>query len=156
MKADEINDWLGVITNIGVIGGLVLVAYEINQTTISMDREYRSWITTVSQQNQQMWIDWAASIADTETSSIWYRGATGAQLEPHEDELFFRLSTAYFWLYFNMYGSFETIQSGTATDIPKSMSVEFQTRPGLASAFRNWCDLHQTGPFCEKVLGNLR
>lgn len=42
MKASEINDWLGVITNLGVIGGLALVAYEIHQNSIALEREARS------------------------------------------------------------------------------------------------------------------
>jgi len=42
VKASAINDWLGVITNLGVIGGLALVAYEIHQNSIALESEARS------------------------------------------------------------------------------------------------------------------
>lgn len=37
MGSDRLNHWLTLAANIGVIAGLVLVAYEINQSAITLD-----------------------------------------------------------------------------------------------------------------------
>ena len=37
MDMAKMNDWLTVITNIGVIAGLVLLAYEISQTNEAIE-----------------------------------------------------------------------------------------------------------------------
>ena len=42
MKTSELNDWLGVITNVGIIVGLALVGYEIHQNSIEIERESRT------------------------------------------------------------------------------------------------------------------
>ena len=39
MDTAKLNDWLTIVTNIGVIAGLVLLAYEISQTNESLEQD---------------------------------------------------------------------------------------------------------------------
>ena len=41
VKPGELNDWLGVITNAGVVAGLIMVAYQIHQNNIAMEHDAR-------------------------------------------------------------------------------------------------------------------
>ncbi len=36
MNSEQLNNWFGIATNIGVIAGLIFVAYEIDQNTIAL------------------------------------------------------------------------------------------------------------------------
>ncbi len=54
MNASKLNDWLGIAANIGVIVGLVFVGYELRQTDIELEREYRQYqsdVLTSSREN---------------------------------------------------------------------------------------------------------
>ena len=57
MKPRELNDWLGVVTNLGVIAGLVLVAYEIQQNNELLIQESRYNMV----QNQKDWSQFLTS-----------------------------------------------------------------------------------------------
>lgn len=41
MSFDRLNDWLTLIANLGVIGGLVFVGLEVRQNTLAMERQIR-------------------------------------------------------------------------------------------------------------------
>ncbi len=60
----KLNDWLGVVTNVGLIVGLLLVAYKVHQTNLVMERDYQAWGTSTQLDVQQMFVDWGGSIAD--------------------------------------------------------------------------------------------
>ncbi|MGS2721578.1 hypothetical protein [Paraglaciecola aestuariivivens] len=50
MNMQKLNDWLTLFTNIGVLAGIIFLAYEINQNTASMRVEsYRSQAGGLSQ-----------------------------------------------------------------------------------------------------------
>ena len=58
LKVSELNDWLGVLTNIGVIAGLILVAYEINQNNIALERDARLSQVEVLDGIRAAWQNW--------------------------------------------------------------------------------------------------
>ncbi|NKC00274.1 MAG: hypothetical protein GKR90_17560 [Pseudomonadales bacterium] len=155
MKLEELIKWLGVITNLGVIAGLTLVAYEISQTNTTMDREYRSWGTNVFQQNQQMWVDWTAIITSNENADIWFQGSIGEKLEPTEKMIFSRLTTTYFFLFYTLYQSGESREQGSAEFAPRDLAAEIRRHPGLISAFRDFCQQYKLGDFCERSFNQL-
>ena len=151
MKTNELNDWLGVITNVGIIAGLALVGYEIHQNSITIDRDYRAWRTAVFQQQQQTWVEWNSTISDSDSARVWFKGTVGDTLEPFEQEQFFRLSSGYFWVYYNMFASRETIEPGSASYAARNLAAELKDRPGLRKEFENWRSLYGERSFSALV-----
>ena len=85
MDTAKLNDWLMVVTNIGVIAGLVLLAYEVAQTNEAMEREAR---TFRAQQLTNSWAVWSAFtdpiIENEDIADIWIRGSAGESLNEIE------------------------------------------------------------------------
>ena len=107
MKTRDLNDWLGVITNIGLIAGLVLVAYQIHQNNIALEREARISEVEVSVGIRTAWQNWEyAIIENRDISDIWMRGNAGEPLDPLEEFRYelvakekFRLTGQNYWHY---------------------------------------------------------
>ena len=75
MKTNELNDWLGVITNIGIIIGLARVGYEVHQNNIELERESRASEIEVLSGIREAWQNWGMTfIENAEVADIWVRG----------------------------------------------------------------------------------
>ncbi len=70
MKASKLNDWLGVITNIGVITGLILIAYEIHQNNIALEREARISQVEVVDGMRGAWQNWEYAIIENRDVAV--------------------------------------------------------------------------------------
>ncbi len=107
MKPGELNDWLGVITNAGVVAGLIMVAYQIHQNNIALEREARISEVEVSNGIRSAWQNWEyAIIENRDISDIWMRGNAGEPLDPLEEFRYelvakekFRLTSQNYWQY---------------------------------------------------------
>ena len=116
MKKREVNEWLGVITNIGLIAGLVLVAYEIQQNNITLEREARISQIEVTDGLRDAWQNWEfAIIENRDVADIWMRGNAGDHLEPLETYRYEQMAKAMFRLYAQTYIQISTI-SGESHD----------------------------------------
>ena len=71
MGASKLNDWLGVITNVGLIIGLVLVAYEVRQTHVAMDQEYRGQIAELYATATESWQNFGTRLIDSAEVADW-------------------------------------------------------------------------------------
>jgi len=110
MKAGELNDWLGVITNVGVIAGLALVAYEIQQNSVAIDREARSAQVEVLDGVRSAWQNWEyAIIENRDVAELWMRGNAGEELEPVEQLRYERLVSENYRLIRQNYRQFSTM-----------------------------------------------
>ena len=67
MESDKLNQWLTLVANIGVIAGLILVAYEINQTRAGL--EISASADTTDNYTSSVY----ALVHDSETSALMYR-----------------------------------------------------------------------------------
>ena len=110
MKKSEVNEWLGVITNFGLIAGLVLVAYEINQNNITLEREARISQVEVTDGIRAAWQNWEYVIIENrDVADIWMRGNAGDHLEPLETFRYEQLAKAMFRLFAQTYLQYSTI-----------------------------------------------
>ncbi len=86
MKPRELIDWLGVITNAGVVAGLIMVAYQIHQNNIAMEYDARIARVEVTEGIRAAWQNWEyAIIENRDISDIWMRGNAGEPLDPLEE-----------------------------------------------------------------------
>lgn len=72
MKKFDLGQAIGILSNIGVIAGIVFLAYEINQNTQAIQSEsFQSYTDST--------IDWLSDLTnDGELAGIWYRYSAGA------------------------------------------------------------------------------
>lgn len=99
---DKLNSWLGVVTNVWVIVGLVLVAYQIAQTNDALEIERAQWATAYRWDRSEQYQDSIGRIVESpELSSIWRRGRLGEPLSVDDQYRFSLLSENYFWLQWN-------------------------------------------------------
>ncbi len=81
MKLNEINSWGMLVANIGVVAGIIFLAFEIRQNTVMMEAATRDSMT-------QQLTNWQISIAtNTESALIYQKGIRGgAELEREKGE----------------------------------------------------------------------
>jgi hypothetical protein len=76
MRTETVNNWLSIVANVGVIIGLVLVAYEINQSTRTtraqmINDHYDRWVTIdLSWQNQDFAAAWAKAMENPDDLTL--------------------------------------------------------------------------------------
>jgi hypothetical protein len=116
LKKGKLNEWLGVITNIGLIAGLLLVAYEIHQNSITLEREARISQVEVTDGIRAAWQNWEyAIIENRDVADILMRGNAGDRLEPLEAFRYEQLAKEMFRLTAQNYLQYSTI-SGESYD----------------------------------------
>lgn len=100
----KVKEWVNVATNLGVIAGLVLVAYQIQQTNSALQLETKKWNTEYRNARQTLFSDLTFEIvADEKLSSIWRRGSAGAELSEEEAFRFEMLATRHFYMMLDAY-----------------------------------------------------
>ena len=98
------------ITNIGLIAGLLLVAYEIHQNSITLEREARISQIEVTDGIRAAWQNWEyAIIENRDVADIWMRGNTGDHLEPLETFRYELVANEMFRLIAQNYRQYSTI-----------------------------------------------
>ena len=149
----KLNDWLGVVTNVGLIAGLLLVAYEVNQTNLAMERDYQAWGTSTQLDVQQMFVDWGGSIADRDTAELWWKGINDEELDAVDQERFYQISENYFWAYRSAGFAWKEIDGGGG-GFARGLAQRMIERPGLSKRFDQWHS-ESGGEFSRLVLAFL-
>ncbi len=136
MKASELNDWLGVITNIGVITGLILIAYEIHQNNIALEREARiSYVETVDG-IRGAWQNWEYTIIENrEVADIWMRGNAGEPLDRLEAFRFNQLARENYRLIEQNYRQYTMIDGEPADWTIRQLAGTVRRNPHLKPIF---------------------
>ena len=82
MKLDELNDWLTVLTNIGVMVGLAILVYEIRQTNVALDQERTAQASEIYASGVAEWGAFSTRIIESrEVADLWIRGRAGEPLD---------------------------------------------------------------------------
>ena len=136
MKTSELNDWLGVITNVGIIVGLALVGYEIHQNSIELERESRTSEIETLTGMREAWQNWGLTIIENEdVADIWVRGNAAEALDRVEDERYQRLADEMFRLIGQNYSQYTTFTGEPADWAVAQLARAAKESPGLKSAF---------------------
>jgi len=132
--------WITILTNIGVLAGLLLVALQISQTNEALDRENRQWQTDISFSTNEMYSNF--SVLAIENADVWRRGKEGKKLDETEEVIFDILATQFIWANVQVYQV--SIQSEGEADnyAPWRVAQELQGSPGLKEFFDQWVDSH--------------
>ena len=92
------RDWLTIITNLGVVIGLVFVAFQMQQTNEALELQSLEARISASEVPTQLWDDWHSDIATSdEAADIWRIGNAGEELSPNEAIRYNALATRFYW-----------------------------------------------------------
>jgi hypothetical protein len=152
LKPNELNDWLGVITNLGVIAGLILVAYEIQQNNAILEQDARNARIEVTDGLRAAWQNYEfAIIENPDISDIWMRGNAGDPLDRLEQFRYEQLARERYRLTSQNYSQNSLIDGApadwavwqlarTASGNPRLTQVYMEqlARPGLRPRSENF------------------
>ena len=142
LKTRDLNDWLGVITNIGLIAGLVLVAYEIHQNNIALEREARISEVEVSDGIRTAWQNWEYTIIENrDISDIWMRGNAGEPLDPLEEFRYKQVAKEKFRLTLQNYRQYSTIDGVPADWAVWQLARDAKGNPRLKAVYMEQLEL---------------
>ncbi len=138
MKAGKLNDWLGVITNIGLIAGLALVAYEIHQNNLALERDARVAQIEMTEGMRAAWQNWEyAIIENRDVAEIWMKGNAGEPLDRLEEFRFNQIARENFRLISQNYRQFSTIRGEPADNVVQQLIDAAERSPRLKEVFIN-------------------
>ena len=136
MRPEELNDWLGVLTNIGVIVGLVFVAFEIHQNSLVLETETRISRIEVNDATREAWQTWFSTIVENrDVAALWLKGNAGDPLDSIDEHRYKLLARQLFMLIAQNYRQFSTLVEEPADwAIQQLVEVAAQS-PHLKSVF---------------------
>jgi hypothetical protein len=138
----KVKEWVSVATNLGVIAGLVLVAYQIQQTNSALQLETKKWNTDYRNARRELFTDlYFEIVADENLSSIWRRGSAGTELSEEEAFRFEMLATQQFWLTLDSYRNNKEWDP-EGTDALLRFIVKREQSPGLRAVSERLLDEH--------------
>ena len=154
MKASELNEWLGVLTNVGVIAGLILVAYEIHQNSIALERDSRLSQVEVVDGIRAAWQNWEYAIIENEdVADIWMRGNAGEPLDALDEYRFEQLGREMYRLIAQNYRQYTTISGEPADWVVEQLVQTARDNPRLRDVFVQQLERSAfLDPFRERVL----
>lgn len=127
--------WLEIATNLGVIAGLVLVAYQINQANEALRQEsIGQQMETYRAGGELMGDFWMRIAENQQAASIWYEGNRGDDLEEGAAVQYRLLAEEYFNRSAAMYAMFEALGKGRGGWALAHVIQDVEQHPGLRRA----------------------
>ena len=98
MQLDNLNKWLTLLANLGVVAGIVFLSLEIQQNQLVIEESNKLSRLQARTTEIQMFNDWRTLAAgDAELSRIWLAGMSGKELAAEEEFRFFSLCMNNIW-----------------------------------------------------------
>ena len=136
--------WLEIVTNIGVIVGLILVAYQIDQANQAIQQSAVGMQMETFQAGGEVMGDFWMRIAENQnTASIWYRGNKGEELEPPFVMQYNLLAREYFTRIAAMHAMFEAHGEGRGGWAIAQVVQNVRQSPGLSRELRAYLEEQQ-------------
>ena len=146
MDTAKLNDWLTVVTNIGVIVGLGLLVFEISQTNEALRRDAANFEASYISNTNARWLQALGTIVGTkDVAEIWVRGGVGEQLTPVERERYEMLSeNIFFTAYFQRAADKIRNPNSEALGPANLLYSYMEGKPGLEAQFDAWLETSRT------------
>lgn len=152
MDANSINKWLTLLANVGVLVGLFLVAYEVRQTNVALDRDRDVFWTDVQGRSREGWREFNSRIIESsEVADIWTRGGFGEELDPLDAVRFRYLANDNLLLYQQMYDQWQVFGRDTQW-IFKWLESTLNYRPALRRELIRIVETNPSSGFAEAIL----
>jgi len=141
VNLENLNQWLSLAANIGVIGGIIFLAVEIGQNRESLDQANTLSLLDARTTEVDQWNQFRIAIAESkELSDIRIRGKRGDSLDPIETERFRLMCSTALWIGITSYErSIELGRLQTAEGDVNVRASMIATQPGE----RECWDIHR-------------
>ena len=151
MDTDNLNRWMTLVANIGVLVGIFLVAYEVRQTNIALDREYDAFWAEVQGRSREGWREFNSRIINSEeVADIWNRGNAGESLTPLEAVRYRYLANDNILLYQQMFDQWEVAGRDTS-GLLEWLESSIKRNPGLQKELVRIIERNPSSNFSETV-----
>ena len=152
MDSDRTNRWLTLAANVGVVIGLILVAYEVRQTNVALDRDYDIFWTDVNGRLREGWREFNGRIINSEeVANIWLRGNAGEELSAIEAERYRYLANDIVFLYQQQFEQWQRLDRDTGQMVDR-VERSMTGRPGLRNHLRNMLRENPESDFARMLL----
>ena len=155
MDSEKLNHWMTLFANIGVLVGIFLVAYEVRQTNVALDREYDAFWTEIQGRSREGWREFNGRIINSEeVAEIWRRGNAGESLTHVESIRYRYLANDNILLYQQMFDQWEVAGSDTS-GLLRWLESSMERNPGLQREMARIVARDPSSSFAETIRSNF-
>jgi hypothetical protein len=153
VNLENLNRWLSLAANIGVIGGIIFLAVEIGQNQESLDQANRLSLLDARTTEVEHWNQFRALLAENkELSDIWARGRRGESMDESDAARFDLLCTTNLWTGATMYErSIELGRLQNAEGTVNYQASRIATEPGTRKCWETYKELVRSYGISEFV-----
>ena len=137
MTEDRFVKWLAIVSNVGILIGLILVAYELRQNDEALRQEVSANRTDAAEFGNSGFREiYALIISDPEVANVWLKGNQGFELTPVDAERYRLLAFAWIRQAQGTHNAWS--RHGSADFLLPVFEREMKGRPGLIQALKNY------------------
>jgi len=148
MNLENLNKWLSLAANLGVVAGIVFLAIEVRQNQISLDRNSE----LMEREYELQVADGLIGIAESsnvsryllaenvELAQLWIDGAAGRELSAVDYQRFMRLCGAGIWSGATQYGRNVTLGRHDLAKAEAHFRRRANSQPGLKKCWEENID----------------
>jgi hypothetical protein len=138
MDTEKLNRWLSLLANVGVIAGILLLAWEVRQNQESLDQANRIAVNDGMYTSLEAFNGWRLMLAgNPELEELEYRGSLDPNsLDERERRRYTLLCSSFHWLMAAGFTTEQNILASSETTIPGSARLMklILEQPG-----QRWC-----------------
>ena len=152
MKQGKLNEWFSILTNLAVIAGLILVAYEISQNNTALESDVvaaRAQMGEIG--NTAMRELYTEIAADKELAEVWVKGNSRSELNEIDQTRYDLISTVYVRNMLSMFIGWENIREGLGDFVFQIMTRDSRENPGLKLAMQRFLEVQPGGEFGQRL-----
>ena len=138
MKKSELNEWLTLAANLGVLAGIFLLVVEVrqNQEILELDQKL-SILDSESLEVARFRELSILRIQDKEVAQIWADGRAGRDLDPIDQQRFLGMCSQSLWADTLMYGRSTALnRTAFAQGTVNSVQRQIKENPGMLDCWR--------------------
>jgi hypothetical protein len=152
IPVQRISEWFQVLTNVGVIIGLLLVAFQIEQTNQSLELERSQWTTEFRTDRHEMLTAPVRMIAaDEQLTDLWRKGLLRDDLTEEEAFRFRMIADQYMWGVWNVFmNTMDWEPDGRAGSVYLLAEMR-QQYPGLKNYSDEWIARYENSLFAATL-----
>jgi len=138
MNIDNVNKWLTLLANFGVVAGIVFLGIEVRQNQVILEDTYRLNRVEARMADVDTFNDLRAQwLQNEELTHIWIDGLAGNELSGLENARFENLCTSNLWTFLKIFErSFALGDMTTAGASAKMVRTTINAKPGMKACWQ--------------------
>ena len=159
MKLDNLNKWLTLLANFGVIAGVIFLAVEVRQNQITLEESNQFNFLQMRATSLETFNDFRALVVqDEDVSRLWFDGLAGIELSESDERRFEYLCTSRVWLAVTQYERGAVLGEATTEGQIALQAQALAQTPGYRKCWENnkaQVRLYGFGEYVDAVEGQI-